>query len=81
MMWDNGWGTGQWVAMSLMMVLFWGLIIFAVVALVRSTRSEGHSLSSPPLAHDARRILDERFARGEIDAEEYVQRRDLLDRS
>jgi putative membrane protein len=81
MMWDNGWGAGQWVAMSLMMVLFWGLIIFAVVALVRSTRSEGHSSSAPPRAHAARRILDERFARGEIDAEEYVQRRDLLDRS
>ena len=27
---------------------------------------------------NARTILDERFARGEIDAEEYTRRRDLL---
>ena len=37
MMWgDNGtWNTGDWVAMSLMMVIFWGLLVVAVVAFVR----------------------------------------------
>ncbi len=81
MMWDNGWGAGQWVAMSLMMVLFWGLIVVGVVALVRSTRPGGHGAPPPGSGHGARRILDERFARGEIDADDYAQRRDLLDRS
>jgi len=32
---------------------------------------------SAPNAH-ARDVLDERFARGEIDADEYTRRRDLL---
>ncbi|MGN6244842.1 MAG: SHOCT domain-containing protein [Motilibacteraceae bacterium] len=31
-----------------------------------------------PPERDAERLLDERFARGEIDAEEYRTRRDLL---
>jgi uncharacterized membrane protein len=32
----------------------------------------------PSPTSDALRILDERFARGEIDADDYKQRRDLL---
>jgi len=34
---------------------------------------------SVPMSGSARSILDERFARGELDAEEYVSRRSLLD--
>jgi putative membrane protein len=33
---------------------------------------------TPSPTSDALRILDERFARGEIDADDYKQRRDLL---
>ena len=32
----------------------------------------------PPQEHDAAQILDQRFARGEIDADEYQARRKLL---
>ncbi len=82
MMWDNGWGAGQWVAMSVMMVLFWGLIVAGIIALVHATRSDRHTPPAPaPHESSARRILDERFARGELDADEYAHRRDLLDRS
>lgn len=82
MMWDNGLGAGQWIWMTVMMVAFWGLIVFGVVALVRSARPGDHAPHpAAPGASDARRILDERFARGEIDADEYAQRRDLLGRS
>jgi putative membrane protein len=63
-----------------MMVAFWGLIAFLVVYVVRNL---GHrppeqraADATPP--DQALRILDERFARGEIDADEYNQRRDLL---
>ncbi len=78
MMWDNSWGAGQWVAMSMMMVVFWGLIVVAVVSLVRWNRGEAHA-SVARRENDAMRILDERFARGEIDADEYAHRRELLD--
>lgn len=77
----DGWGWGAWVAMGFMMLVFWGVIAAVVVYAVRSSgnRSEQHPLPSPPAPGDqAQRILDERFARGEIDAEEYSQRRDLL---
>ena len=80
MMWNGGWGGGQWIAMSLMMIVFWGFVVVAVIALVRTTRSDSH-VQAPPSGGEARRILDERFARGEIEADEYARRRDLLGRS
>jgi len=63
--------------MTLMMVAFWGLVIFAVVAIFRSTtKSTG---PADPAAHrDPMSTLDERFARGEIDAEEYRFRQAIL---
>lgn len=70
----DGVGWGGWLLMTLAMVAFWALVVFAVVALFRG---------SEPVA--ARRtpdqILDERFARGEIDETEYLARRDALHRT
>lgn len=76
--WHNGgWHAGTWIAMGLMMLLFWGFVVGLVVYLVRNTGHHTHPSSGADPA-DAVRILDERFARGEIDADEYRQRRDLL---
>jgi putative membrane protein len=78
----NGWGGGQWVAMILMMVVFWAVIAAIAISWARSSgrsRHEHHSLPVPPAAsHDAERILHERFARGEIDEDEYTRRHELL---
>ncbi len=76
--WDGGgWGWGGWVFMAVMMVLVWSAIVGGVVMLVRYGR-ERHA-PPPPEGNDrARQVLDERFARGEIDADEYTRRRDLL---
>lgn len=77
MMWygdDPGWGG--WLLMTFGMIAFWTLIVVAVVALVRGLRDDG---SQRPAEVDPRRLLDERFARGEIDAEDYKARRELLD--
>lgn len=77
MMWygnDPGWGG--WLLMSLGMLAFWALVAVAVIALVRAQRDDGPRY--PGRAVDPRALLDERFARGEIDAEEYQQRRELL---
>ncbi|HUZ11140.1 MAG TPA: SHOCT domain-containing protein [Acidimicrobiales bacterium] len=76
----GGWGWGAWVFMAVMMVLFWGAIITGAIMIVRYSRDR-HG-PQPPIARDdhdpAMRVLDERFARGEIDADEYTRRRDLL---
>jgi putative membrane protein len=76
MSWHGGWGWGGWMAMGVMMLLFWGLIIAAVIAIVRSWRpGTRESLGGNG---DALRLLDERLARGDIDEEDYRKRRDLL---
>jgi putative membrane protein len=76
MVWHGGWGWGAWLATSLVMLLFWGLIIAGVIAVVRSWRPGSHDGRGG--SSDALRLLDERFARGEIDEDEYRKRRDLL---
>jgi len=61
----------MWVGM----IAFWGLVIWGVYALVASaTRRPDREHRGP----DARRVLDERLARGEIDAAEYQRLRDLI---
>ena len=74
---DGGWGPGTWIAMGLMMLVFWGVVAFLVVYAVRSLGRRTPDSGTPP-SDPALRILDERFARGEIDADEYNQRRELL---
>ena len=61
--------------MGLMMLVFWGFVAALVVYVVRNV---GHRPSGPAERDEPLRILDERFARGEIDADEYNRRRDLL---
>ena len=80
MMWwsDGGWGAGAWVAMSLMMLVFWGLLAVAVYWIVRSARSQPNRVMPASPTATADQLLAERFARGEIDADEYAQRRAVL---
>jgi putative membrane protein len=75
MMWGwHSWSWWAWLAMSLSMVAFWGLIIWGVVAIVRGV---GGSRRRPE-GRDPEQILAERFARGEIDEEEYHRRLQTL---
>lgn len=66
------WGWGSWLAGGLMMLAFWALAFWAIVSLVRRPTDSGSRTRS------AEEILDERFARGEIDAADYEQRRRTL---
>ena len=74
MMWHRSWGAGDWLVMSLMMLIFWGALVAGAVWLVRNARRPGHSTGS------ARQILDEKLAHGEVTEEEYLRRRELLTR-
>ena len=78
MMWGyDGFGFGGG-GMGISMLLFWGLIIAAIVVLVRGFGarpggSEPRLREKTPLD-----ILGERYARGEIDKKEFEEkRRDL----
>ena len=70
------WGMrGAWsVGMTLMMLVFWGLVVTALVLAIRrlvSAKRDGGSDA-------ALDILRQRYARGEIDREEFLARtRDL----
>lgn len=82
MMYGNN-GMGGW-AMALMGVgnlLFWGLLIVGVVFLVRPAQRGGlpHPAPGHPAAAPApQQLLAERFARGEIDEEDYSRRLTVL---
>ncbi len=85
MMWDfgmmRGWGGWGWFGPFhfIIPLLFWALVITAVVVLVR--RTTGWSGRPPwmerhPSGLD---ILEERYSRGEINRDEYLQKKhDLL---
>ena len=76
MFWYGGhWAFWQGGLMWLGMLVFWGLVIWAIYALVKNlTRKTPDS----DRGGDALRILDQRLARGEIDADEYQRLRDLI---
>lgn len=78
MMWTNGMGWGGWLLMALATIAFWGVVVFGVVSLFRGTGRGPSRMQDQQSGHGAEQILDERFARGEIDAEEYRARQAVL---
>src|SRR5262245_34972562 len=70
------WGAGGLV-MMLMMLVFWGVIIAAIVMGIRWLAAQ----SRGPKADSALAILRERYARGEINREEFEARRSDLEAS
>ena len=71
----DGWSGWMWFG-----GLLWLLIIVSVVAVVAwlVVRTAGPASGTKDSSDSARRILAERFARGEIDEDEYIRRRELL---
>jgi putative membrane protein len=65
-MMGQGFGVGL---PGLGMLIFWGVIIFLLVVLFRGVSSDRDSASGT----GARDTLDRRYARGEIDKNEYEQ--------
>lgn len=75
MMWDYGWHG--WFLGPLAMILFWGLLIAAVVLVVRWLT--GPAAGPAGSARAPLDILKERFARGEIGKEEFEERRRVME--
>ena len=76
--WDGSWGAGSWLAMSLMMLVVWAGPIALVVWLVRSSFHPGQRPDTAPPASAADDVLAQRYARGEIDEEEFARRSEVL---
>lgn len=71
----NMWGWGPWaIGMMLMMLVFWGLIVVALVLGVRWLIRQGRE----PRSDSALDILRQRYARGEINKEEYETKKNDL---
>ena len=76
MMWDNGTMGWSWGFGLLAMV---GVAVLVYVIIRLSTKNGERGLSSPSSSapsdlSSARTILDERFARGDLTAEQYRER-------
>lgn len=82
-MWNGyeGWGWGWWGFGLLHMLGFWILLIVAVMLIVRWLGGAPHRTDIAPPAHEtALDILKKRYAKGEINKEEFEsKKRDLAD--
>lgn len=89
MMWygqPGGWGWGYgmmggfgWIFMLLLLIIVVAIAVGLVRDLFLGLRAHRHGPGAP--GSSALQILDERYARGEIDADEYKRRRaDLTSR-
>ena len=68
----NGWGWGNmmgWFGGGIMMILFWAAVIYFIVWLVRNNKTSG---AEDKKALD---ILKERYAKGEIDKNEFEEKK------
>ena len=75
----GGWGWGWMSLMMVMMVLFWGAVIFGIFWVIRSaaqgSAAPGERFVSRESPLD---ILERRFAEGAISEEDYRARRQVL---
>ncbi len=68
---------GAWVLMGIVMLLFWGLVIFGLVWLVRTLTDHRGPFGRSPES-SALDLLDRKLADGSISIEDYRERRELL---
>lgn len=75
-----GWGTAMMAMMAIATLVFVALAVVGLIWLVRSLRDRtGHERDDPG-APDALRVLERRLAEGEIEIDEYRERRSIIER-
>jgi putative membrane protein len=67
---DYGWG-----GMGIGMLLLWGILIAAIVLLIKYTWGAGTFAGRDRREKNALELLKERYARGEIGREEFEQKK------
>jgi putative membrane protein len=81
MMWYSGgnWGWGSWILMTVAMVMFWAALIAGAMVAVRYAVSARRADTNPAaVSTRAEDLVAQRYARGEIDEDEYHRRVALL---
>jgi len=88
--WNDGMGNGNWwwIPMMIMMITFWGGLIWIGVTLLKRNHAPqlqtpgaaapDMSPAAPQAKPTAQEILAERLARGEIEPDDYRQRVEAL---
>ncbi|GAA2575069.1 hypothetical protein GCM10010399_00510 [Dactylosporangium fulvum] len=78
MYWGYGMGGAGLALMTLNTLLFWGLVIAGVVLLVRYFGRGAQAPWATGSRSTPQQLLAERFARGEIEEDEYIRRLQVL---
>lgn len=69
-----GWGMMGWFG-PIMMLAFWAVIIIAAIFFIRWLVASSKGSNSPREGESALEILKKRYARGEINREEFEEKR------
>lgn len=77
----GGWGMGMMAIMMLVWFLLIVIVAYALIHWLNSTRSPRRDEKTDSIEKMALKILDERYAKGEIDREDFLQRREDLTRN
>lgn len=77
--WSGQLSATGWIIMAVCMLVFWAAVLCMLAMMFRNDRSGGHGRTAPEA--DPLRVLEVRFARGEIGSDEFVARREELTRS
>lgn len=84
MMWGHGWDMGWWWLFGLLILVGIALLVACILLAVRlfsgaSGRGEGSGAPGPRSGpSQARQILDERYAKGELTTEQYREQIQVL---
>jgi putative membrane protein len=74
----SGWGYGLMIAVLLVVV---GLVVTGVLVLIRRGAAARRPATEVVRRHEGERILEQRFARGEVDQDEFRSKMDVLRRN
>jgi len=78
MNWGGDFGMG-FGGGGIFMILFWGLIIIGVVYLVKMIQGGGPT--EEKMSESAQEVLEKRFAKGEMNKEEFEDAMEVLKRN
>ncbi|MGA6203503.1 SHOCT domain-containing protein [Nocardia testacea] len=71
--WAGDVGWVGWTVVAVGMLAFWTVVIYLVATMLGTGSGEARPGDADPL-----RLLESRFGRGDIDADEFVARRQVL---